>query len=148
MFRMVPQIILLLLSFKSVSYSWKHVCCSATTLNSASLYPFIRWVPYYLRPDRRMFSSMMNSKSCPSWMTRNILTKQPQHIHLTLPRGMPFAYFCGLCHRPSRVATNITMIHTTAETQPIAQVTNVFCRHKLLIIPRCIPLPKTTMYCY
>lgn len=78
------------------------------------------WVPLLMK---KPYTSLLNNAYCPSWTTRHFMTKQEQHTYLTLPRGVPLAVMCGLCHRPARLATNITLQHIAGGVeQALAQV--------------------------
>ncbi|XP_018018209.1 uncharacterized protein LOC108674750 [Hyalella azteca] len=58
----------------------------------------LRWVPMVTKSP---FISFMNSAYCPSWTTRDIITKLPQFTDILIPRGLPFAFVVGVCYRPT-----------------------------------------------
>ena len=55
--------------------------------------------------------TFLNHPNCPSWMTRDPVSKDPNsRDYLTLPTGTPFAFVCGSCYTPSVVLkTNLTI---------------------------------------
>lgn len=85
----------------------------------------LKWVPANLK---KPYIVLLNGGHCPSWRTRQFFTKLPQQTHLTLPRGLPFAFLCGACHKAtSRLEENISISHTTRSYDPYL-LPQVSCR--------------------
>lgn len=120
----VPALLVLCSVLSSATAQGEGVAAAAATPLASGVRPqclgFLGWVPLLMKQP---YSSLLNNAYCPSWTTRHMMTKQEQHTHLAVPRGVPLAVLCGLCHRPTKLENNVTLQQLAGgEDQLIAQV--------------------------